>query len=78
MIAKIELISLFFAKHNYKVIHIAQVRDCWIINLTLGLYENNYVFIDYEIKWSLIKNDLLSIFRQLGFDVSNRMWTFNV
>ena len=41
---------VIFAKHNYKVIHIAQVGDCWIINPTMGLYENNYVFMDYHIK----------------------------
>ena len=43
--SKVELFRLFFAIHNYKVKHIAQVGDCWIfnpicwiLNPTLGLY----------------------------------------
>jgi len=31
--------------HNYKVAHIVQVGDCWIINPTLALYVNKYALL---------------------------------
>ena len=34
---------VIFTIHNYKVAHIAQMGDCWIINLIVG----SYVFNSY-------------------------------
>ena len=34
---------VIFAEYEYKVTHIPQVGDYWILNPTSSLYVNNYV-----------------------------------
>lgn len=39
---------VIFTMHNYKVTDIAQLRDCWILNSTLGY--SIYIYIDMKFK----------------------------
>ena len=56
--------------HNYKVTHIAQVRDCWSKIQQMGLYVNNSVLKAIILRLSPIKYSD-KVLSYLGFSAIN-------